>query len=342
MCNPPSQRTAVLCVNLGTPSEPTPDAVYSYLVEFLLDRHVVDLPAFFWKPLLTRLILPRRLPTTVANYRKIWTPYGSPLAYYSQQLVHAIAKRLPADWHCCLAMTYGSPSLAEILTQLKDYRKIKIVPLFPQYSTTTTQAIFDKIATLMSNWENTPLIELIEDYAEEPEYIAALVQRIETAFKQHGEPDRLILSYHGIPLRYVRRRHDPYLDRCQNTTRHLLCALREKGITVPVSHAYQSRFGKGQWSEPNIVPLINQLAQGSCKHIQVLCPGFAVDCVETLEEIAEENKQRFLLQGGEQFYYIPALNDSDAHCQLMISLLTRSRADTLSHCAEKPPEQQKV
>lgn len=329
MSNPPKNRQpAVLFVNLGTPNAPTPKAVRRYLTEFLLDRQVVDLPPFFWKPLLRWCILPKRLPVTVANYSKIWCPQGSPLAFYSAALVAAVQSLLPAGWGCALAMTYGDPSLTDILTRLKDYSTIKVIPLFPQYSTTTTVAVAKRIHHITQFWTQSPTIDILYDYAAQEDYIAALVTQIMTSFATHGRPDALLISYHGIPIQYVKKRQDPYLERCQLTTAALRQALLQLGIVMPMIHSYQSRFGKGKWSEPNTADSLIDLATHGYHHVQVLCPGFAVDCIETLEEINVENRQRFLASGGRQFHYIAALNDCQEHARLL-----RKLVDQITHLA---------
>lgn len=317
-----NNHTAYLFVNLGTPDAPTPKAIFPYLSEFLLDRHVVDLPAFLWRPLLEKIILPIRIKKTAENYRKIWLKEGSPLLLYSQRLVENIAAYLP-NQHCQLAMTYGNPSLKAALSALQHYSKIKIIPLFPQYSTTTTQAVIDKIKRLIADRQTAPQLEYIMDYADNECYVNALTTQIDQAFYRQGTPDVLVFSYHGIPMRYVITRKDNYPARCQATTCSVTKALRKKGIMVPTLHGYQSRFGKGKWTEPNIISLLSHLAKQGTKHVHVICPGFAVDCVETLEEIAWFNKKIFLNQGGQTFHYISALNDSADHCQLMISLMNK-------------------
>ena len=324
--NDKAEKTAVLFVNLGTPEAPTTEAIFPYLSEFLLDRHVVDLPSFFWKPLLTKLILPLRMKQTVANYSKIWMKEGSPLFIYSQRLVDAIAKRASEEWHCRLAMTYGKPSLSTVLPNLKGYKRIKIIPLFPQYSTTTTQAVLDKIKTIVASWDSVPQLEYIRDYADESIYIEALSENIAASFQRNGVPDVLLFSYHGIPIRYVKGRNDTYMERCERTTACVTKALKRKGIDIPILHGYQSRFGKGKWSEPNVTPLLGELAKNNQHHVQMICPGFAVDCVETLEEIAKFNKTHFIAQGGKQFHYISALNDSSKHCELMLTLINKARS----------------
>jgi protoporphyrin/coproporphyrin ferrochelatase len=319
----------VLLVNLGTPENLSYSAVTQFLTEFLLDRHVVDLPALFWKPLLTKIILPRRIPNTINNYKKIWLSEGSPLWVYSQQLTQTVAAQLP-DISCKLAMTYGQPNLMEQIERLKYCDRIRIIPMFPQYSTTTTLPILNKIKQITANWVNPPYIEYIHDYANESLYITALTDTIVAHVKQHGIPDTLLLSYHGIPIKYIRKRQDSYLTRCELTTHILKQQLQKYGYHLEIMHSYQSQFGKGEWSKPDTTTMLTKLAAKGSHHVAVVCPGFAVDCVETLEEIATFNREKFIQSGGTDFYYISALNNSAAHVSLLLHLINHASALPLS------------
>ncbi|WP_392565970.1 ferrochelatase [Utexia brackfieldae] len=322
------EKSGVILVNLGTPDEPTSEAVKRYLTEFLLDRHVVDLPKLFWSPLLRWIILPKKAPSSAKNYAKIWTDKGSPLMVYSQRLVTRLASQLP-DMNIALAMTYGKPDLKQALYQLRHCQTIKIIPLYPQYSTTTTLAILNKVRGLVNRWSDKPAISYLHDYADHPMYITALVYHIEAAFETQGIPDTLVLSYHGIPMNYIKKRQDEYADRCALTTSLISAALHKKNIHLDIQAAFQSRFGKGEWTKPDTTMVLKALANKGQHHVQVICPGFSVDCIETLEEIAMFNRTQFLTAGGKIFHYIPALNDSEEQVKLMHQIITESELNPL-------------
>ena len=310
----------LLLVNIGTPNTATPDAIKQYLIEFLLDRHVVDLPAFFWYPILKYRVLPKRVPYIINHYKKIWIDDLSPLMHYSQQLCEKLQQAL-SNIHCQLAMTYGEPNLQFALNKLQSCNKITVLPLFPQYSTTTTLSVLDKIKTIESSQSIPNNIHYIRDYADHPSYINALYLQIKQAFEEQGKPDVLVLSYHGIPERYIHKRKDDYIERCQITTLLLIEKCKAHGINLPIEMAYQSKFGKGKWVTPNTSDSLEKLAHNGVKYVHVICPGFSVDCIETIYEINEENRELFLHAGGEKFHYIPALNDSNLQIKLIKDLI---------------------
>ncbi|MCX8650373.1 ferrochelatase [Gilliamella sp. B2776] len=310
----------LLLVNIGTPNTATPDAIKQYLIEFLLDRHVVDLPAFFWYPILKYRVLPKRVPYIINHYKKIWINDLSPLMHYSQQLCEKLQQAL-SNIHCQLAMTYGEPNLQFALNKLQSCNKITVLPLFPQYSTTTTLSVLDKIKTIESSQSIPNNIHYIRDYADHPSYINALYLQIKQAFEEQGKPDVLVLSYHGIPERYIHKRKDDYIERCQITTLLLIEKCKAHGINLPIEMAYQSKFGKGKWVTPNTSDSLEKLAHNGVKYVHVICPGFSVDCIETIYEINEENRELFLHAGGEKFHYIPALNDSNLQIKLIKDLI---------------------
>ncbi len=310
----------LLLVNIGTPNTATPDAIKQYLIEFLLDRHVVDLPAFFWYPILKYRVLPKRVPYIINHYKKIWIDDLSPLMHYSQQLCEKLQQAL-SNIHCQLAMTYGEPNLQFALNKLQSCNKITVLPLFPQYSTTTTLSVLDKIKTIESSQSIPNNIHYIRDYADHPSYINALYLQIKQSFEEQGKPDVLVLSYHGIPERYIHKRKDDYIERCQITTLLLIEKCKAHGINLPIEMAYQSKFGKGKWVTPNTSDSLEKLAHNGVKYVHVICPGFSVDCIETIYEINEENRELFLHAGGEKFHYIPALNDSNLQINLIKDLI---------------------
>ncbi|EGT5661097.1 ferrochelatase [Cronobacter dublinensis] len=318
-----SVKSGVLLVNLGTPQAPTPSAVKRYLKQFLSDRRVVDVPRFIWWPLLRGVILPLRSPRVAKLYQSIWMEEGSPLMVYSRRQEKALSAAL-GDVPVALGMSYGQPSLDSAVQKLLDQHvdHIIVLALYPQYSCSTVAAVWDELARITARYRKLPSMTLIRDYACEPTYISALVQSVQRSFEKHGEPDLLLLSYHGIPQRYADE-GDDYPQRCRDTTRELVSAL---GIAPEkIMMTFQSRFGREPWLTPYTDETMKMLGEKGVKHIQVMCPGFSSDCLETLEEIAEQNREIFIEAGGEKYEYIPALNDEPAHIAMMKELVDRYR-----------------
>ena len=318
-----SVKSGVLLVNLGTPQAPTPSAVKRYLKQFLSDRRVVDVPRFIWWPLLRGVILPLRSPRVAKLYQSIWMEAGSPLMVYSRRQEKALSAAL-GDVPVALGMSYGQPSLDSAVQKLLDQHvdHIIVLALYPQYSCSTVAAVWDELARITARYRKLPSMTLIRDYACEPTYISALVQSVQRSFEKHGEPDLLLLSYHGIPQRYADE-GDDYPQRCRDTTRELVSAL---GIAPEkIMMTFQSRFGREPWLTPYTDETMKMLGEKGVKHIQVMCPGFSSDCLETLEEIAEQNREIFIEAGGEKYEYIPALNDEPAHIAMMKELVDRYR-----------------
>ncbi|MDK1254076.1 ferrochelatase [Cronobacter dublinensis] len=318
-----SVKSGVLLVNLGTPQAPTPSAVKRYLKQFLSDRRVVDVPRFIWWPLLRGVILPLRSPRVAKLYQSIWMEEGSPLMVYSRRQEKALSAAL-GDVPVALGMSYGQPSLDNAVQKLLDQHvdHIIVLALYPQYSCSTVAAVWDELARITARYRKLPSMTLIRDYACEPTYISALVQSVQRSFEKHGEPDLLLLSYHGIPQRYADE-GDDYPQRCRDTTRELVSAL---GIAPEkIMMTFQSRFGREPWLTPYTDETMKMLGEKGVKHIQVMCPGFSSDCLETLEEIAEQNREIFIEAGGEKYEYIPALNDEPAHIAMMKELVDRYR-----------------
>ena len=311
-------KTGILLANLGTPDAPTPGAVKRYLRQFLSDKRVVDTSRLLWWPLLRGVILPIRSPRVAKLYQSVWMEEGSPLMVYSRRQQQALAARLP-DTPVALGMSYGSPSLASAVDDLlaQGVEHIVVLPLYPQYSCSTVAAVWDELARILAKKRAIPGISFIRDYAEHPDYIHALAASVRASFAVHGEPDLLLLSYHGIPQRYANQ-GDDYPQRCRDTTRELVSAL---GLSPErVMMTFQSRFGREPWLTPYTDETLKMLGEKGTKHIQVLCPGFAADCLETLEEIAVQNQEIFLEAGGKQYEYIPALNADAAHIEMMVNL----------------------
>jgi len=324
-----ASETGVLVVNLGTPDAPTPAAVRRFLAEFLSDPRVVDLPRFLWQPVLRGLILPFRPRKSARAYREIWTPAGSPLLTGTEALTRALARRLaslrtgaPA---VAMGMTYGNPSISEALERLRSegLRRLIVLPLYPQYSATTTAAGLDRVEAALSRWPSAPEISVIEDYHADAAHIAALAASIASA---RTPWEHLLFSFHGIPRRYADA-GDPYGDRCHATAR-----LVAERLALPAgrwSLAFQSRVGGARWLEPYTEDRLRELGAGDAKRMAVACPGFAVDCLETLEEIAIRGRETFLAAGGLEFEYIPALNDDAAQVECLARLVAERAGSVL-------------
>ncbi|WP_050309647.1 ferrochelatase [Yersinia pseudotuberculosis] len=312
-------KPGVLMVNLGTPDAPTSKAIKRYLAEFLSDRRVVDTSPLLWWPLLHGVILPLRSPRVAKLYQSVWMEEGSPLLVYSRRQQKALAARMP-DIPVELGMSYGSPNLPEAIETLlaQGVTNLVILPLYPQYSCSTSAAVWDAVARVLKGYRRLPSISFIRDYAEHPAYISALKQSVERSFAEHGQPDRLVMSFHGIPKRYAQL-GDDYPIRCEDTSRALRAALPLPAEKIIMT--YQSRFGREPWLTPYTDETLKSLPSQGVKHIQLICPGFSTDCLETLEEIKEQNREFFLHAGGEKFEYIPALNDDEGHIALLEQLI---------------------
>ena len=310
--------TALLIVNLGTPEAPTPRAVRRYLAEFLHDHRVVQLTRWLWCPLLHFIILPLRGPKAAAKYASIWMPEGSPLAVHTRRLAGAVQDRLPG-WRVQDAMRYGEPSIGSRLQawRAEGVRKVVVLPLYPQYSTTTTESVRDVVTREARGLD----VRFIEDYPVDPGWVAAVVGSIRSWRAEHGAGEHLLFSYHGLPQRLARN-GDPYPQRCEASTRAIVQALglRDGEWTL----TYQSRFGKERWLEPATDATLQAMAARGVRRVDVVCPGFAVDCLETLEEIAMQNAELFHAAGGEALRYIPCLNDAPAHADALAALARRA------------------
>lgn len=316
-------KTGILLANLGTPDAPTPEAVKRYLRQFLSDPRVVDTSPALWWPLLRGVILPLRAPRVAKLYQSIWMEDGSPLMVYSKAQQQALAQRLP-DTPVALGMSYGSPSLESAVDELlaSGVEHMVVLPLYPQYSCSTVAAVWDELARILARKRGIPGVSFIRDYADDSSYIDALAKSARDSFAQHGEPDLLLLSYHGIPQRYADE-GDDYPQRCRDTTRELVSALGLPPEKVMMT--FQSRFGREPWLTPYTDETLKMLAEKGTKHIQVMCPGFSADCLETLEEIAVQNREIFLEAGGKQYEYIPALNATPEHIEMMVKLTAAYR-----------------
>lgn len=316
MENMPKQ--GILLANLGTPDEPTAPAVKRFLAQFLMDKRVVDLTRWLWCPLLHGIILPTRSPRVAKLYKTVWMDDGSPLMVYSK--LQALALKESLDVPVELGMTYGNPSLQSGIERLMEQgcKEIIVLPLFPQYSSTTTAAVSDGLTDAFKKMPEIPGYTVIRDYHDHPMYIKALADSVRAHWEKHGQSEYLLCSYHGIPKRYADN-GDIYPQHCEATTRLLAQELEldEKQIGM----TYQSRFGREEWLQPYTDETMEALPSRGTKKLQVITPAFSVDCLETLEEIAEENKEIFMEAGGEDYQYIPCLNADPSHIEMMKAVI---------------------
>ena len=322
-----STPSAVVLVNLGTPDSPTPAAVRRFLRPFLSDPRVVEIPQLLWRIILYLFVLPFRPARVARAYQLIWTERGSPLRFHTEDQVLKLGERLlhryphnpPAISH---AMSYGAPSIHTTLEDLyrDGHRRILVLPMYPQYSGSTTGSVYDQVAKYMQANRALPGLQIINAYFHEPAYIGALADSISDFWGTHGRAQKLLLSYHGIPRSYVDK-GDPYTGHCECTTKAVTEALQlgEKDFEM----AYQSRFGKAEWVRPYTDEVIVQLAKSGVKTLDVVCPAFAADCLETLEEIAVQNRQLFIDNGGEELRLIPCLNASPSHIDALENITAK-------------------
>ncbi len=319
----------VLLLNLGTPDAPNARAVRRYLAEFLRDPRVVELPRWFWLPLLYGIILPFRAPRSARLYQAIWGEAGSPLLVIGQRQRTALEKRLQQRFlgsvQVELAMRYGNPSVQAGLEALRSAHisRLLVLPLYPQYAAATTGSAFDAVAKVLSRWRRVPEVRFIAQYQDFPPYIHALAERIRQHWAAHGKAHRLLFSFHGIPLA-ASQQGDPYFHHCQQTAQLLAEVLELSPSDWAIS--FQSRMGKQAWLQPYTDRLLRDWGAAGVTSVQVCCPGFAADCLETLEEIARENRRYFLQAGGQRYEYIPALNDSPAHVEALAALVQHHAA----------------
>lgn len=316
------KKTAVLLVNLGTPDEPTPQGVRRYLKEFLSDTRVIEIPKFIWQIILRLFVLTTRPKRVSHAYASIWTADGSPLLAILKQQSTLLARNLQEkgkDTPVFAATTYGNPNVKAVMADLqtKGYDNFVILPLYPQYSATSTAAAFDKVAQYCMMQRNMPAISFIKDYHDHPLYIAALVQSVHRFWQEHGRADKLLMSFHGIPKPYADK-GDPYPEQCRKTA---VLVASELGLGMDEwAISFQSRFGAQEWLKPYTDELLGEWgAQGLS--VQVLSPAFSADCLETLEELAVENRDNYLNAGGKSYAYIPALNTDATHIQMMAQLV---------------------
>ena len=317
-----SARVGILLVNLGTPDAPTAPAIRRYLSEFLRDRRVVELPRVLWLPVLYGAILPLRPRRLVQAYSAVWTGRGSPLLAISRDQRDALQQALGDSAVVQLAMRYGKPSIAEAFAAFDkaQVRHLLVLPLYPQYSASTTASVFDAVYAQLSARRWPPALRTINDYHDDPDYVAALAASVRAHWDAHGRGDHLLMSFHSIPLRYVDA-GDPYDAMCRRTAQLLADALTLDASAWSIS--FQSRVGGGRWLAPYTDERVTELAGAGCRELDVICPGFSVDCLETLEEISLRYRDAFLAAGGRALRYVPALNAQSPHIDALAALLRR-------------------
>lgn len=317
-------KIGVLLTNLGTPDAPDTPSLRRYLAEFLADPRVVEFPRFLWRIILHGIILRIRPSRSAKAYKTVWTEQGSPLAIYTKAQAEGVERRLQSkygdDIEVAWAMRYGQPSVHSGIEALmsKGVQKMVVLPLYPQYSGSTTASTFDALAKDFTQRRWIPELRFINCYHDNPDYITALVNKIKQYRAEHEAADKLIFSYHGIPKRYLDN-GDPYHCHCYKTTRLVAEALDLSSDQYMTT--FQSRFGREEWLQPYTDETMKALPGMGVKSVQVVCPGFSSDCLETIEEIGEESREYFEEAGGEQFGYIPCLNDDDAHLDALTTLI---------------------
>jgi len=318
-------RTAVLLVQLGTPAAPTAAAVRPYLKQFLGDPRVVEIPRALWWLILNGIILNTRPRRSAKKYAAIWTPEGSPLKVYSERQATMLRGWLGEHGHeidVALAMRYGEPSIPSVMQQLRarNVTRLLVLPLYPQYAGSTTATAIDQVTEVLRGWRNLPEVRWVRSFHDDPAYIDALATGIEHAWERDGRPERLVMSFHGVPRRTLEQ-GDPYHCECHATARLLAERLRLARDDYVVT--FQSRFGKARWLEPYTEPTLRSLAGAGVSRVDVVCPGFVSDCLETREEIAIEAKAAFLAAGGRAFRHLPCLNDAPGLIDALAGLVER-------------------
>lgn len=315
-----SATTGVLLVNLGTPDAPTAPALRRYLAEFLADTRVIEIPKIIWMFVLHGIILRVRPKKSAAKYATVWTDEGSPLLVISKRQAAAIQTQLGDSAKVKLGMRYGNPSITKALREFQHegVRKIIVLPLYPQYAAATTGSTFDAVTQELQTWRFVPELHFVNSYCDDSLFIDALASSIQENFNQHGKPEKLLLSYHGMPKRNLDL-GDPYYCLCQKTTRLVTEKLglqKDEFITT-----FQSRFGYAEWLQPYTDKTLEELAKSGIKNVAIVSPAFSADCLETLEELAVENREIFMHAGGADYRYIAALNDRADHIGALVETI---------------------
>ena len=315
-----SNKTGVLLINLGTPDRPVCPGLRKYLSEFLMDPRVIELPRLFRALLVKGIIINVRSHKSAATYREIWTEQGSPLLVNTQNLGSKLAHKLGNEFQVEIGMRYGSPSIAEKVAKLHadGIRNLIVIPLYPQYSGSTNGSTFDALGAAMSRQRWIPNLKFVSDYYARQTYIEAIGESIKAHWQQHGRKQKLLMSFHGVPKKYTER-GDPYQSQCKETSARIaeFLGLDDDDWML----VFQSRFGAEEWLQPYCDETLKSLPGQGIKSVDIICPGFSADCLETLEEIEGENKEYFIEAGGEEYSYIPCLNDADSHVNLMAEIV---------------------
>ena len=325
--NKSSAKIGVLVTNLGTPKAPTASALRTYLREFLSDPRVVEIPRVLWMIILHGIILRVRPKKSAALYQSIWTEEGSPLMVISKNQKNKIAKKLEEQYGnnvtVALAMRYGNPSIENALNTFQEsgVSDIVVLPLYPQYAGPTVASTFDAVVGALKKWRWIPSLRFISGYHKNEKYIEALANSVNKHIEKHGKPDKLVLSYHGMPKCFLEQ-GDPYFCFCSATTRLMIEKLGFNESDYVTT--FQSRFGKAEWLQPYTDITLEALAKEGHKHIAIISPAFSADCLETLEELEHENRATFMEAGGETYHYIPALNDDDLHIDALVDVINAS------------------
>lgn len=319
-----SPLTGILLTNTGSPAAPTPEALRPYLQQFLSDPRVVDYPRWLWMLILHGIILRTRPRRSARLYANIWTPEGSPLVAIARRQAEGIRARLGARFAAPvqieIGMRYGEPSIARGLQKLRDAGAARFVifPLFPQFTGATTTSTFDAVQEELETWDTFAEVRTIDNYHDHPAYLRALAASIRETWAEKGQPDRLLFSFHGIPARYLRS-GDPYREQCEATARGLASELKLPPDAWQI--AFQSRFGPEPWLQPYTDQTLETWGRAGVRTAHVICPGFSADCLETVDEIGREARHSFLQAGGQNFHYIPALNDRPDHLAALTEIL---------------------
>lgn len=319
------EKIGVLITNLGTPDAPNKEKLKVYLNQFLSDPRVIELPKILWQILLKLVILQIRPSKSAEAYKQIWTDKGSPLLEIANKQLNKIQSSFSSKNENIVfevGMRYGNPSIPDALSKLqkKQIRRLLVLPMYPQYCAATTGSTFDEVTNVLQKWRWIPEMRFINQYFEEKNYIEALSNSIKSFWKKNKKPQKIIFSYHGIPKRYLTN-GDPYHCFCLKTTRLVKEHLRLSDDEIMTT--FQSRFGKAEWLKPYTSETLKELPKQGIKNIHIISPGFSSDCLETLEELEEENKEYFMESGGENYHYIPCLNDHDDHINLFVNLIKK-------------------
>ncbi|NWG39674.1 MAG: ferrochelatase [Hydrogenophilaceae bacterium] len=332
-------RTGILLINLGTPDEPTAPALRRYLKEFLSDPRVVEIPKPIWWLILNGIILNTRPKKSAAKYASIWMAEGSPLRVHTERQAKLLrgwlGERIESPFQVEYAMRYGTPSIASGLDKLKaaGCDRILLLPMYPQYAASTTATANDAAFAHLSRMRNAPALRTVKHYHDDPGYIRAMARNIRDYWQQNGRPDVLVMSFHGLP-RYTLDKGDPYHCECQKTGRLIAEALSLSTEQYRVT--FQSRFGKAEWLQPYTAKTLEELGHAGTGRVDVVCPGFIADCVETLEEIAQEGQETFIHAGGKTFHYIPALNENPDWIEALGNIAVSNLGGWLSEAWDEP------